>query len=101
MPTRTSGGAAAEAAPVRVQWDPERGLRGDKLAHRSIQVGLGRSVINQYADEWTVGITDLTPQVRKMHDLLKRGEADAAKRHLPPERVYPVSEALARRLGMG
>ena len=92
---------AAEAAPVRVQWDPERDLRGGKLAHRSIQVGLGREVINQYADEWTVAITDLTPQVRKMHDLVRRGETDAAKRHLPPARVYPVSGALARRLGMG
>ncbi|WP_433324325.1 DUF4291 domain-containing protein [Spirillospora sp. CA-294931] len=30
-------------APVRVQWDPERTLRGHKLEARSIQVGLSRT----------------------------------------------------------
>jgi hypothetical protein len=87
-------------ALVRVQWDPERNLRGGKLEHRSIQVGLSRHLIRSYAEEWIVSITDLRPLVRKLRELRKAGKHDAAERHLPVERAYPVSEALAKRLGM-
>src|SRR5690349_11367565 len=39
------------AAAVHVQWDPERSLRGAKLDHRSIQVGLSRNIIKEYVTE--------------------------------------------------
>lgn len=86
------------AAPVHLQWDPERSLRGAGLPHFSIQVGLSRHVIREYVEEWVVGIEDYTPRVRKMYDLLQSGRADKAKRHLPPERVYPVGAEVRRRL---
>ena len=86
------------AAPVHLQWDPERTLRGTGLPHSSIQVGLSRHVIREYVDEWVTGIEDITPRVRKIYDLLQSGQADKAKRLLPPERVYPVSSELGRRL---
>ena len=89
-----------DAATVHVQWDPERSLRGAALEHRSIQVGLSRQVIRRYAEEWTVEIRDCTPLVRKIHGLLRAGKATEAARQLPPERVYPVSPEIARRLGM-
>lgn len=89
-----------KAARVHLQWDPERSFRGAGLPYSSIQVGLSRHVIREYVDEWVVGIEDLTPQVRKMHDLIQSGMADKAKRHLPPERVYPVRDELRQRLGM-
>lgn len=89
-----------DGAGVLVQRDPERSLRGEKLGHRAIQVAISRSVIKQYVDEWIVSIADLDPPVRKLRDLRKIGKHDTAKRLLPPERVYPVSPAIARRLGM-
>lgn len=89
-----------EAAAVRVQWDPERTLTGKSLAHKSIQVGLSRHIISAYVGEWTVEIRDVTPLVRKLHGLIQSGHADRAKQLLPPERVYPLPEAIARRLGM-
>jgi hypothetical protein len=85
-------------AQVHLQWDPERSLRGAELPYYSIQVGLSRHLICEYAEEWITSIEDFTPRVRKIHDLLHRGQADKAKRHLPPERVYPTSPELARRL---
>ena len=88
-------------APVHVQWDPERSLRGAKLEHRSIQVGVSRHRIDAFVDDWLVSLEDLTPRVRKMRTLLDAGKADKARRHLPPERVYPVEPATAARLGMG
>jgi hypothetical protein len=88
-------------ARVHVQWDPERTLRGAGLPHSSIQIGLSRHVIREYVEEWIVGIEDYTPRVRKIYDLLQSGHADKAKRHLPPERVYPVSDEVGRRLLIG
>ena len=87
-------------ARVHLQWDPERSLRGTGLPYSSIQVGLGRDVIREYVEEWVVGIEDNTARVRKIHDLLQAGKADRAKRHLPPERVYPIGGELARRLSI-
>jgi hypothetical protein len=89
------------AAHVHLQWDPERTLRGAGLPHYSIQVGLSRHVIREYTDEWVVRIEDYTPRVRKIYGLLQSGQADKVKRHLPPERVYPVGGELGRRLLIG
>lgn len=90
-----------EQASVYVQWDPERTLRGIPLDFKSIQVGISRHIIEQYVSEWIVGITDMTPLVRKMHGLLQSGQATKAKGFLTKERVYPVPPTTALRLGMG
>jgi uncharacterized protein DUF4291 len=89
------------AAPVRVQWDPERTLHGERLSQRAIQVGLTRHIIPRYVDVWTREIRDCTPLVRQMYDLLHAGETERARALLPHERVYPVEAAVARRLGIG
>jgi hypothetical protein len=99
-PTRDAWREAIQQAAVHVQWDPERSLRGGALPYRSIQIGVSRHVIGEYVAEWITGIEDYTPRVRKMYDLLQRGEADKAKRHLPPERIYPLGDELAMRLGI-
>lgn len=80
-------------AKVHVQWDPERSLRGATLPYRSIQVGISRHIIDQYVNEWTHEIKDITPLVRKMHQLIQSGKADQASQLLPHERIYPVNDA--------
>ncbi|MBV9868255.1 MAG: DUF4291 domain-containing protein [Abitibacteriaceae bacterium] len=90
--------ALFNAALVHVQWDPERSLRGADLGYNSIQVGISRHLIQRYIDEWIVDIEDYTPLVKKLHALLKAGQADKAKKLLPAERLYPVSASIARRL---
>ncbi|VTR96859.1 Uncharacterized protein OS=Sorangium cellulosum (strain So ce56) GN=sce8945 PE=4 SV=1: DUF4291 [Gemmata massiliana] len=85
-------------ARVHVQWDPERSLRGAGLPCSSIQVGLSRHVIRAFVEDWIVGIEDYTPRVRKIYDFLQSGRADRAKRLLPSERVYSVSDEVRRRL---
>jgi hypothetical protein len=89
------------AAPVRVQWDPERNLRGAALDNRSIQVGLSRDIVARYVEEWTQSIEDYTPLVRKLSALIREGSESQARPLLPRERVYPLSDELARRLGIG
>lgn len=97
------GGAAAwskafAAADVHVQWDPERSLRGAALNHYSIQIGVGRALIRAYAQDWVVGLTDLTPTVHKIDALVRAGHGAKAQRLLPPERPYPLDAAIARRI---
>lgn len=83
------------AAPVRVQWDPERSLRMDRLPYRSLQVGLSGPAVDRYVDEWTVAITDCTPLTSTIRDLLRGGDEPAAAALLPVERPYPLPAELA------
>lgn len=88
-------------ADVRVQWDPERGLRGEKLAWRSLQLGLGRGVIRQYALEWVTAIEDVTELAQRIDRLRREGRHEHAARLLPVERPYsPAGEGdVAERAG--
>lgn len=91
---------AFQAATVHVQWDTERSLRGAPLDHYSIQVGLSRHVIREFAEEWIVAIDDFTATTRKIHKLIQSGDHKAAQRLMPPERLYPTAKETARRLQM-
>ncbi|MCP2203948.1 DUF4291 domain-containing protein [Lentzea flava] len=77
---------------VRVQWDPERGLRHEALPYRSIQIGLTREAVQKYVHEWTVSITDVTDLAREVHAAVRAGDDDKARALLPVERPYAVSE---------
>ncbi|MFC9756983.1 DUF4291 domain-containing protein [Streptomyces sp. NPDC056921] len=96
----TAGPSAVAQAPVHVQWDPERSLRGAALNHYSIQVGVGRGLIRTFAEEWVVGLSDITPRVQKIAALRQGGRSAQAQRLLPPERICPVPPAVAKRLGI-
>lgn len=89
-----------ENAKVHVQWDPERTLHGKKLEHRSIQVGISRDMIREFTDDWILEIEDLTPLTRKIRKLYLAGETRRAKKQLPTEKAYPVSDEIQKRLGM-
>jgi hypothetical protein len=88
-----------ENAEIYVQWDPERNIKGTKLNYRSIQVGISRSLIEEFNEEWIVKIEDYTPLVKKILNLTKSGEFDKAKKLLPIEKNYPLSSELAQRIG--
>lgn len=90
-----------EEAQVHIQWDTERSLRGAARNCFSIQVGVSRHLIREFAEQWIVEIEDLTPTVSKMRRLIKSGNEKNAKRLLPPERVYPVSPEIGRRIQIG
>ncbi|GAB2731156.1 DUF4291 domain-containing protein [Streptomyces bullii] len=77
-------------APTRVQWDPERDLRLDPLPYRSLQLGLAGEAAARYADEWIVGIEDVTPLARQIYAHVRAGELDRAAGLLPEERPYPL-----------
>lgn len=85
---------------VRIQWDPERSVSIGRLEHRSIQIGIGRGIIEKWAGEWVVGIEDVTERARRIGELVAEGRVQEAEGLRPVERVYPVSEELRAVLGM-
>ncbi|MEV8512266.1 DUF4291 domain-containing protein [Dactylosporangium sp. NPDC051484] len=77
------------ASPVRVQWDPERDLHLRPMPQRrSLQLGLSGVAVRRYADEWIVGLTDVTGLAHRAHGLVRAGDLDAARALLPAEREY-------------
>lgn len=78
------------SAKVHIQWDPERSIKGSDLQTDSIQVGLSRHIIRQFVYEWVVSIDDYTPLVKKIRNLLKKGDMRNAKKLLPKEQVYKL-----------
>lgn len=71
-----------------VQWDPERDVRGTKLQHRTIQLGIGRALSRAFASQWIASIEDVTPLVRRLAALRGRGAWKEVARRLPVERAY-------------
>jgi len=87
------------ASPVRVQWDPERGLHHEPLDHRAIQIGLSGEGVDRYVDEWIVSITDVTALNQEIDGLVRDGRLDAARELLPTEAAYPLPADIAAVVG--
>ncbi|GAA2680389.1 MULTISPECIES: DUF4291 domain-containing protein [Actinosynnema] len=75
---------------IRVQWDPERGLRHEALEQRSLQLGLGGDASRRYVEEWITGLVDVTGVMRRVGAAVAAGELELARELLPVERVYPL-----------
>ncbi len=90
--------AEVESNPVRIQWDPERGVRLERLGHRTIQIGLSGAAVERYVEAWTAGIEDMTALAREIHALVRAGRDAAAIELLPEERPVPLPQAIAHRV---
>lgn len=96
--TREQWARAGEHADVRLQWDPDHGPGGAPEQRRAIQLGLRGEVLRRFADEWLLGVEDVTPLVRA-----QRAHASAPWHDLetPEERVYrPADAHTVHRLGL-
>ena len=89
---------AAVRSQVRSQWDPDHDPSGAKVERRAIQLGLRGDFLARYAREWIIGIEDITPFVTDQRRRLSVG--DYAQLLTPREEVYPVTSALAARIGL-
>ena len=85
-------------APARVQWDPERDLHLNPLPHRSLQLGLAGEAAARYADDWIVGIGDVTPLATEIHTLVRAGQPESAAGLLPKERPLELDDEVLARL---
>ncbi|MEU3952607.1 DUF4291 domain-containing protein [Streptomyces achromogenes] len=97
-PDRAAWKRQLARSPARVQWDPERDLRHNPLPYRSLQLRLAGEAAARYADEWIVGIEDVTPLAGEIHALVRAGETERASALLPVERPYPVPDEVLAHL---
>jgi hypothetical protein len=98
-PDHASWEARKSASPVRIQWDPERGLHHEPLDHRAIQIGLSGEAVDRYVDDWIVGLTDVTDLLHRVHAHVGAGRLDEARALLPDEPPHPLPPALAATIG--
>ncbi|KAG0332739.1 hypothetical protein BG004_001118 [Podila humilis] len=80
LPDRTSDNtdrrvrrAAADnrkTSDVKVQWDPERTIRLQKLDYRSIQIGIPKAMSSDWVENMIVKIEDVTDKARRLKQIL-------------------------------
>ncbi|KAK6821974.1 hypothetical protein PG987_014799 [Apiospora arundinis] len=97
---------------VRIQWDPERSPRLEKLDYRSIQIGVPAALQARWVAEWIVSIKDVTERARELKRVLDEEEktregSDAITDEelvdrglLPRETEFVIPEDLQEILGM-
>lgn len=91
---------------VKVQWDPERTPRLEKLGYRSLQVGIPGALTATWIQRWIVGIEDVTDKARALErELIENPDVTdeelVEKGLVPVEREYLVPEEVGRVIGMG
>lgn len=94
---------------VRIQWDPERSARLEKLGYRSIQIGVPVALQSRWVAEWITSIEDVTERARELKRVLdeENGLASAItdkvlvdRGLLPHETEFIVPQSLQGVLGM-
>jgi len=88
------------AAPVVVQWDPERTAALQPLPARTIQMGLRGRAVEHYVAEAIVRIDDITALVHQVRSELALRDRRQLDGILATERHYAVPPDAARRLGV-
>ncbi|WP_281180892.1 DUF4291 domain-containing protein [Chondromyces crocatus] len=97
--TREAWASAVRRSDVRLQWDPDHAPGGAKVERRAIQLGLRGQALAHFADEWIVGLEDISGFVAEQRRHAQEG--DFARLVTPREKVYPVMDpAVARKLGL-
>ena len=86
--------AQLQSAPVRLQWDPDRDIHLRKMARRAIQIGLAGDALRRYVNEWITKITDITPDVHVIREVVSNGHDYDIKNRLPVEEVYSINQCL-------
>ncbi|TWU06843.1 hypothetical protein CA54_52430 [Symmachiella macrocystis] len=89
-----------EKSPVRIQWDPERDVRLERMEHRSIQIGLSEAAIEKYVHEWIQRISDVTDLARRLETAVANNDAASVQSSLPVELPYSVPSDIQSRIGM-
>lgn len=89
-----------DKARIRVQWDPERDIKNQRLDYKSIQMGITADLSEVYAKKWIVKIEDLTEDTKAISSLVFQRKFEAAKLLLPEEKIYPINNEIRKSLGM-
>ncbi|XP_074650438.1 uncharacterized protein LOC141905470 [Tubulanus polymorphus] len=80
-------GVKTDEIEVRLQWDPDHSPTFEKQSRRAIQLGLKGQILQKYANDWIVNITDITEFVVQQRALKETTELVT-----PREQTYLVAD---------
>ena len=83
---------------VRYQWDPDRDLSLRRLDHRALQLGIRGSVVQNYVNNWILGIEEVTQLARDIQNKVKNKSKQLPQ--VPEEKIYRVNEEIQKTLGI-
>lgn len=84
------------SSPVRVQWDPERDIKLDKVEGvRAIQVGLSGPAAEHYVNDWIVRIEDVTTSALTAGKAIISDLSELKITELP----YPLPKGIIEKIG--
>jgi hypothetical protein len=85
--------------PVRLQWDPDHDIYGQKQERRAIQLGLKGAILEQFNQEMITKIIDVTDFVKTQKQLIMNKLIHQLE--IPKEWIYqPKYQALCTKLGI-
>lgn len=97
-PNREAWQQAIESSEVRLQWDPDHNLLGQKVERRAVQLGLRGELLRRYAQDECLEIIDMTPFVIEQREHLTEGFTNLL---MPTEKVYlPNNLQIAKAVGI-
>ncbi|KAH8886928.1 hypothetical protein GQ53DRAFT_656916 [Thozetella sp. PMI_491] len=101
----TEADTSEKPTDVKVQWDPERDVRLERLNYRSIQIGIPAAISKEWVDSMIVSIEDVTEKARALKKILdeRSGITDDELSSLglvPEERPFELPEQLQTSLRM-
>lgn len=56
---------------VRIQWDPDHGVSGEKLKRRAVQIGIKDAALEKFNNQFVQSIADITPFVNEQYTRLQ------------------------------
>lgn len=84
--TRDNWKAELEAKNVRLQWDPDHDIYGEKQERRAVQLGLKNEILTTFNEEMITEIIDVTPFVKAQKARIDAGELDTLE--VPGEMIF-------------
>lgn len=85
--------------PVRLQWDPDHDIYGNKQDRKAIQLGIKGDLLEKFGKEMISEIVDLTEFVKEQKNTIDSGELDNLQ--VPKEWIYePKSEEIKLQIGL-
>ena len=97
--TQENWKAALAQKEVRLQWDPDHDIYGEKQERKAIQLGLKGNILAAFGKEKISKIEHISNFVHEQKAIIDAGKLE--KLQVPKEEIYlPQDEALCRHLGI-
>ncbi len=85
--------------PVRLQWDPDHDIYGNKQERKAIQLGMKGNLLEKYGKEMISEIIDLTDFVKQQKKIIDSGQIDNLQ--VPKEWIYkPKNDQIIKQIGL-